>query len=78
MIFLRLYVFARQGCHCAMRASICASRSEMPDTKKPFRRNAERLIQELFNRDTRYLANLAADAAESTGYRYRAGTSIKR
>jgi hypothetical protein len=48
----------------------------MPDTKKPFRRNAERPFQELLNRDAGDLEDLAADAAELTGYRCRAGTSI--
>ncbi|MFT4503429.1 hypothetical protein [Caballeronia sp. 15711] len=36
----------------------------MPDTKKPSRRNAERLFQELLNRDAGDLEDLAADAAE--------------
>jgi hypothetical protein len=50
----------------------------MPDMKKPSQRNAERLFQELLNRDAGDLEDLAADAAELTGYRYRAGALINR
>jgi hypothetical protein len=60
----------------------------MPDAKKPFRRNAERLFQKLPNRAYSYLLvlnrhaedreDLAADVAGLTGYRCRAGTSGNR
>jgi hypothetical protein len=50
LLFVLLYAFVRQSSHCNTTASRYASHSEMPDAKKPLRRNAERLFQKLLNR----------------------------
>ncbi|WP_144021112.1 hypothetical protein [Caballeronia sordidicola] len=60
-------VLARQGCHCNATASRYPLRSEMPDAKKPFRRNAERLFQKLLNRYAGEFEYLSVDGADLTG-----------